>query len=174
MSENSENSKRIAKNTLMLYFRMLLMMGVTLYTSRVILANLGVEDYGIYNVVGGVVAMFTMISGSLSSAISRFITFELGKGNQEKLNTIFSTSVIIQIIIGIIIAILVETIGVWFLTNKMVIPADRILAAKWVLQFSLITLIINLISIPYNAVIIAHERMSAFAYISIIEKQLFI
>ncbi len=144
-------------------------MGVSLYTSRIILANLGVEDYGIYNVVGGVVAMFTMISGSLSSAISRFITFELGKENQEKLNTIFSTSVIIQIIIGVIIAILVETVGVWFLANKMVIPADRLFAAKWVLQFSLITLIINLISIPYNAAIIAHERMSAFAYISIIE-----
>ncbi len=148
---------------------MLLMMGATLYTSRVVLAALGVEDYGIYNVVGGVVAMFTMISGSLSSAISRFITFELGKGNQERLNTIFSTSVIIQLIIAVIIAILVETVGVWFLTNKMVIPADRLIAAKWVLQFSLITLIINLISIPYNAAIIAHERMSAFAYISILE-----
>lgn len=148
---------------------MLFLMGVSLYTSRIILANLGVEDYGIYNVVGGVVAMFTMISGSLSSAISRFITFELGKGNQERLNTIFSTSVIIQVLIGIIIAILVETVGVWFLANKMVIPADRLVAAKWVLQFSLITLIINLISIPYNAAIIAHERMSAFAYISIIE-----
>ncbi len=169
MSENSANSKRIAKNTLMLYFRMLLLMGVTLYTSRVILANLGVEDYGIYNVVGGVVAMFTMISGTLSAAISRFITFELGKGNQEKLNTIFSTSIIIQLFIGLIIAVLVETVGVWFLENKMVIPADRLFAAKWVLQFSLITLIINLISIPYNAAIIAHERMSAFAYISILE-----
>lgn len=148
---------------------MLLMMGATLYTSRVVLAALGVEDYGIYNVVGGVVAMFTMISGSLSAAISRFITFELGKGNQERLNTIFSTSVIIQLIIGVIIAILVESVGVWFLANKMVIPADRLIAAKWVLQFSLITLIINLISIPYNATIIAHERMSAFAYISILE-----
>lgn len=144
-------------------------MGVSLYTSRVVLSALGVEDFGIYNVVGGVVAMFTMISGSLSAAISRFITFELGNGNQEKLNTIFSTSVIIQLIIGIIIAILVETVGTWFLANKMVISADRLLAAKWVLQFSLITLIINLISVPYNAAIIAHERMSAFAYISIIE-----
>lgn len=145
------------------------MMGVTLYTSRVVLNALGVEDYGIYNVVGGFVIMFTMISSALSGAISRFITFELGKGNQERLNTIFSTSIIIQIIIAIIIAILVETIGLWFLTNKMVIPPDRLLAAKWVLQLSLITLAINLISIPYNATIIAHERMSAFAYISIID-----
>lgn len=169
MENNSANSKRIAKNTLMLYFRMLLLMGVTLYTSRVVLSALGVEDYGIYNVVGGVVAMFTMISGSLSSAISRFITFELGKGNQEKLNTIFSTSVIIQFVIGFIIVILVESVGVWFLENKMVIPVERLTAAMWVLQFSLLTLVINLISIPYNAAIIAHERMSAFAYISIIE-----
>lgn len=169
MSENSANSKRIAKNTLMLYFRMLFLMGVSLYTSRVVLEALGVEDYGIYNVVGGVVAMFTMISGSLSSAISRFITFELGKENQEKLNTIFSTSIIIQLIISLIIIILAETIGVLFLENKMVIPIDRLVAAKWVLQFSVLTLVINLISIPYNAAIIAHEKMGAFAYISIVE-----
>ncbi len=168
-TNNSANNKRIAKNTLMLYFRMLFLMGVSLYTSRVVLNTLGIEDYGIYNVVGGVVAMFTMISGSLSTAISRFITFELGKRNQERLNTIFSTSIIIQLVIGIIIAILVETVGVWFLANKMVIPLERLTAAKWVLQFSLITLIISLISVPYNAAIIAHERMSAFAYISILE-----
>ncbi len=169
MSTTSANNKRIAKNTLMLYFRMLLMMGVTLYTSRVVLSALGVEDYGIYNVVGGVVAMFTMISGSLSTAISRFITFELGSGNQSRLNKIFSTSVVIQVIISIIIVLLVESVGLWFISNKMVIPAERLIPAKWVLHFSLITLVINLISIPYNAAIIAHERMGAFAYISIIE-----
>lgn len=148
---------------------MLFLMGVSLYTSRVVLAALGVEDYGIYNVVGGVVAMFTMISGLLSSAISRFITFELGKGTQERLNVVFSTSVIIQLVISVIVVLLVESIGVWFLENKMVIPIDRLNAARWVLHFSMITLLINLISIPYNATIIAHERMSAFAYISIIE-----
>lgn len=153
----------------MLYFRMLLMMGVMLYTSRVVLSALGVEDYGIYNVVGGIVTMFTMLSGSLSSAISRFVTFELGRKNQERLNAIFSTSVIIQITIGVIIVILVETFGVWFLNNQLVIPPERLTAANWVLQLSLITLVINLISIPYNATIIAHERMSAFAYISILE-----
>lgn len=145
------------------------MMAVMLYTSRVVLAALGVEDYGIYEVVGGVVAMFSMISNLLSSAISRFITYELGRGNQEKLKLIFSTSLIIQIIIGFVVVLLVESVGMWFLTHKMVIPPDRMLAAKWVLQFSLITLVINLISIPYNATIIAHERMSAFAYISIVE-----
>lgn len=169
MTEQINNSKRIAKNTLMLYLRLLLILPTTLYTSREILEVLGVVDYGIYNIVGGIVAMFAMISGSMSGAISRFITLELGKGNQEKLNIIFSTSIIIQLIIGGILVILVDTIGIWFLTNKLVIPPDRILAAKWVLQFSLITLIINLISLPYNAAIIAHERMKAFAFISILE-----
>ncbi len=154
---------------MMLYIRMIITMGVTLYTSRVVLAALGVEDYGIYSIVGGVVSMFTMISGSLSTAISRFITFELGKGNQERLNTIFSTSIIIQFILSVVIVLLVESVGVWFLNNELVIPEGRIEAARWVLHFSTITLIINLISIPYNAAIIAHERMSAFAYISILD-----
>lgn len=169
MSENSANNKRIAKNTLMLYLRMLLSMCVSLYTSRVILGALGVENYGIYNVVGGIVSMFTIISGSLSAAISRFITFELGKGDIEKLKRVFSTSVIIQFVLALIIVLLVETIGVWFLENKMVIPADRLYAARWVLQFSLFSLVLGLISLPYNATIIAHEHMSAFAYISMIE-----
>lgn len=169
MSDNTANSKRIAKNTLLLYIRMIFLMLVSLYTSRVVLAALGVDDYGIYNVVGGIVTMFTVISASLSTAISRFITFELGKENQQRLNTIFSTSIIIQIIIAIAIAVLVETVGIWFLLNKLVIPPDRLSAAQWVLQISLFTLIINLISIPYRATIIAHERMGAFAYISIFE-----
>lgn len=164
-----EKSKRIAKNTLLLYLRMLITMAVGLFTSRVILNTLGVSDFGIYNVVGGFVGMFSMISGSLSSAIGRFITFELGKGNTEKLKVIFSTSVNIQIIfiaIGIFIA---EVFGVWFLNTKMVIPTERLYAANWVFQFSIICLAIDMLSIPYNACIIAHEKMSAFAYISIYE-----
>ena len=168
-NQTSDNNKRIAKNTLLLYFRMLFMMVVSLYTSRVILNALGVEDFGIYNVVGGVVAMFTVISGSLSAAISRFITYELGKGDQSKLNKIFSASVTIQLLLSLIIVVLIESVGVWFLNAKMTIPADRVTAANWVLQFSIITFVINLISVPYNAAIIAHERMSAFAYISILE-----
>ena len=167
--KHSKNNKRIAKNVVMLYARMLIIMGVSLYTSRIVLNALGVDDYGIYNVVAGFVMMFTMISGSIGSAISRFITFELGKSNQKKLNAIFSTAIILQIVTGVFIFILVETGGVWFLTNKMVIPPDRMLAAQWVLQFSLFSLLINLICVPYNAVIIAHERMSAFTYISIID-----
>ena len=168
-TQTSENNKRIAKNTLLLYFRMLFLMLVSLYTSRVILNALGVEDFGIYNVVGGVVAMFSVISGSLSAAISRFITYELGKGDQSKLNKIFSASVTIQLLLSLIIVVLVESVGVWFLNAKMTIPETRMTAANWVLQFSIVTFVINLISVPYNAAIIAHERMSAFAYISILE-----
>lgn len=169
MSTTAENNKRIAKNTLLLYFRMLLIMVVSLYTSRVILQTLGVEDYGIYNVVGGVVAMFSVLSGSLSAAISRFITFELGRNDTEKLKRVFSSAVTIQIGLSFIIIIFAETIGLWLLNNKMVIPESRLIAANWVFQFSIITFAINLISVPYNATIIAHEKMSAFAYISILE-----
>jgi len=169
MSQTSVNNKRIAKNTLFLYFRTLVIMLITLYTSRVILNVLGVEDYGIYNVVGGVVAMFSVISGALSSAISRFITFELGKGNKERLNRIFSSSVNIQFLIALLVLALGEIVGLWFLNYKMNIPAERLEAANWVLQCSLLAFCINLISVPYNACIIAHERMKAFAYVSILE-----
>lgn len=169
MSNTTENNKRIAKNTLLLYFRMLFLMAISLYTSRVVLNALGVEDFGIYNVVGGVVAMFSVLSGSLSSAISRFITYELGKGNQENLNKIFSSAVTIQLGLAGIIILLAETIGIWFLNVKMNIPEVRMEAANWVFQFSILTFAINLISVPYNASIIAHEKMSAFAYISILE-----
>lgn len=169
MSNTAENNKRIAKNTLLLYVRMLLMMAVTLYTSRVVLNTLGVEDFGIYNVVGGVVAMFNVLSGSLSAAISRFITYELGKGNSKNLNKIFSSAVSIQLGLAGIIILLAETLGIWFLNVKMNIPEVRMEAANWVFQFSILTLAINLISVPYNASIIAHEKMSAFAYISILE-----
>ena len=165
----SANNKRIAKNTLLLYFRMLFMMTVSLYTSRVVLNALGVEDFGIYNVVGGVVAMFSMLSGSLSAAITRFITYELGTGNRENLKKIFSSSVTIQIGLAVLIILLAEVVGVWFLNVKMNIPDTRMVAANWVFQFSILTFAINLISVPYNASIIAHERMSAFAYISILE-----
>lgn len=165
----SENNKRIAKNTILLYIRMLFMMLISLYTSRVILNTLGVEDFGIYNVVGGVVAMFSILSSSLSSAISRYITFELGKEDKTRLKQVFSASVTIQLVLSAIIVVLIETVGVWFLNCKMNIPHGRLFAANWLLQFSIINFVINLISVPYNATIIAHEKMSAFAYISIYE-----
>ena len=169
MSNQYANNKRIAKNTLLLYFRMLFIMGVNLYTTRVIIKALGVEDYGIYNVVGAFVAMFSMLSGSLSAAISRFITYELGQDNIDKLKKVFSSAITIQIGLVLIIIILTETLGLWFLNVKMEISPERINAANWVYQFSVLTFAVNLISIPFNASIIAHEKMSAFAYISILE-----
>ena len=169
MASTVENNKRIAKNTAMLYIRMLLIMTVTLYTSRVVLEVLGVEDFGIYNVIGGIVAMFSIISSSLSSAISRFITFELGRGNEKNLQMIFSSSIIIQCCLALLICILIEIGGVWFLNSRMNIPMERMNAANWVMQCSILTFMVNLISVPYNAVIIAHERMKVFAYLSVLE-----
>ena len=160
-------SKRIAKNTLLLYARMIATMFIGIYTSTVILEALGVEDYGIYNVVGGFVGMFGLISGSLSSSISRYITFELGKGNIKRVNQVFSSAIIIQVIMISITVLALEVLGVWFLNNKLTIPVERLPIANWVFQFSLLVLVIDAISIPYNATIIAHEKMSAFAYISI-------
>lgn len=163
------NNKRIAKNTAMLYIRTMFVMVVTLFTSRVILRTLGVEDYGVYQVIGGLVAMFSVISNALSSAISRFITYEIGKGNKERLRKIFSSSVIIQILMSIIFLIIAESIGGWFLHSKMQIPDGRMFAAEWVLHCTLITFCINLISVPYNACLIAHEHMKAFAYVSVLD-----
>lgn len=142
---------------------------INLYMSRVILDTLGVEDYGIYNVVGGFVTMFSILSASLSNAISRFITFELGRGDLERQKQVFSTSVTVLIILSVVIAILLELIGLWFLNNKMQLPADRLTAAHWTLQCSIFTFVLNLISVPYNGCIIAHEHMTAFAYISILD-----
>lgn len=168
-NNNVNNSKKLAKNTIFLYIRLLFSMLVSLYTSRIILQYLGVEDYGIYNVVGGVVAMFTLVSGTLSSSISRNLTYTLGKGDYERLNRTFTTSVNVQCLLIIIILLLAEPIGIWFLNNKLVIPDSRMYAANWVLQFSILTFCINLFSVPYNATIISHEKMDAFAFIGVLE-----
>lgn len=167
MSTQAENTKRIAKNTLMLYVRMLFSMLVSLYTSRVVLNTLGVEDFGIYNVVGGFVGMFSLLTGSISAAISRFLTFELGTGNKQRLSQIFSSSVIVQSVMAIVIVLLLETVGVWFLNSKMIIPSDRLFAANCLLHVSTLSFAIGLISVPYNASIVSHERMDVFAYIGI-------
>lgn len=172
MYDIGENNKRIARNTIILYFRTFITMCIALLTSRIVFRALGVDDYGLYNVVGGVVAMFSVITGSLSAAISRFVTFELGRDDKERLKKVFCTSINIQIILIIIILLLVETIGLWFLNYKMNIEANRLIAANWVFQFSIMTFIFNLLSVPYNALIIAHERMSIFAYVGIIESVL--
>jgi len=166
---NSENNKRIAKNTILLYFRMLLTMGVSLYTSRIVLNTLGVEDFGIYNVVGGVVIMFSFLNSSMSSATQRFLSFELGKGDYAQLKKVFSMSVNIHAVIAIAIFILAETIGLWFLNAKLNIPEGRMEAANWVYQFSVLSFMLTVMGVPYNATIIAHERMNVYAWVSIIE-----
>lgn len=169
MLNTNSNNKRIAKNTGMLYIRMLVTMAISLYSSRVFLNALGVVDYGLYNAVGGFVAVFATVTGSLSAAISRFLTYSLGENNIENLKDTFSTSIVIQIMLSIIIIVIAETIGLWFFANKMVIPGDRYFAAFWVYQLAVFSFILGLILIPFNASIIAHERMGAFAYISIYE-----
>lgn len=169
MESHSESTKRIAKNTLLLYVRMLFGMLVSLYTSRVVLQALGVEDYGIYNVVGGFVAMFSMISSSLSTSTSRFLTYELGKGDMEKLQKIFSTSLIIHIGLAILIVIFAESLGVWFLNTHMTIPADRLYAANWVFHASVISFVFGLLSVPFNATVVSHEHMNIYAYLGILD-----
>lgn len=169
MSDKTSNNKRIAKNTLVLYFRMIFLMVISLYTSRVILDALGVEDYGIYNVVGGFVALFGLISAALTSACSRFLNFEMGKGDGQRQNVVFSTALTIQWTLAIIVFVIAEVVGVWYVNNVMVIPAERLPAANWCFQFSVFNFCMNLITVPYNASIIAHEQMKTFAYVSIYE-----
>lgn len=163
------NNQRIAKNTILLYVRMLFTMAVSLYTSRVVLNTLGVEEYGIYNVVGSIVTMFSFLNSAMITSTQRYLTFEIGRDNKERLKLVFSTSLRIHAIIATLIIFLTETVGLWFFYNKMVIPADRMVAAMWVLQISVITMIFQVMSVPYNSVIIAHERMGAFAIISVLE-----
>lgn len=169
MEQNNQNNKRVAKNTLFLYFRMILIMLVTLYTSRVILAQLGIKDYGIYNVVGGVVSMFAFLNNCMASSTQRFMTFELGCGNVKRLKKVFAASLNIHMAIAVVIVLLAETIGLWFVNAKLVIPEERMVAANWVYQFAILSFCVNIIQVPYNAVLIAHEKMSVYAYISIVE-----
>lgn len=165
----SENNKRIAKNTLALYFRTFITMIVGLYTGRVMLQALGEYNYGINAVVGGIVGMSSLITATLSQAISRYITYSLGQGKKDRLKVVFSTSVNAQIILALLVAVALEIGGVWFLNTTANIPAGRMTAANWVLQCSIVTLMISLVSTPYNALIIAHERMTIYAYMSIVD-----
>ena len=167
MSHNT--NKRIAQNTLFLYFRTLVILLVSLYTSRVVLNVLGIDDYGIYNVVGGIVLMFQFLNVGMIDVSQRFLTYELGKNDGQQLQKVFSTSLIIHLIIIFFLFILAETVGLWFLNHKMNIPTSRIIAANWVFQFSILTFIIKIFSVPYNASIVAHEDMQVYAYVSILE-----
>lgn len=167
--KNFENTKRIAKNTVYLYGRMLFSMFVSLYTSRVILNALGEEDYGVYSVVGGFVAMFSLMSSALSSSISRFMTYELGSGNMNKLKSVFSTSILIQGALSVIVILAAETVGFWFVNYNMVIPPERLVAANWVFQASILSFVLGLFSSPFHAAIVAHEKMDIYAYIGIFQ-----
>ena len=167
MADISANNKRIAKNTLVLYVRMFIMMAISLYTSRVVLKILGVEDFGIYNVVGGIVSMMGVINGAMSVSTTRYLTFELGKGDMVRLKQTFRMCVNIYGLLALILLILSETIGLWFLNTQLVIPDDRMVAANWLFQFSILSAIFSLLTNPYNAVIISREKMSIYAYISL-------
>ncbi len=173
MTETSSSSnKRIAKNTMLLYIRMLLTMAITLYTSRIVLNTLGVEDFGIYNVVGGFVTMFAFLNSAMASATQRFLSFEIGRKDLVQLRNVFSMSVNIHFIIAFVILLLAETIGLWFVNTQLTIPPDRMNAAQWVYQFSILSMMVSIVSVPYNAIIIAHERMNVFAWVSIAEVSL--
>lgn len=166
---SSENNKRIAKNTLMLYGRMLLIMLVSLYTSRVFLAMLGVEDFGIYNVVGGVVVLFSFLHSAMSTATQRFLNYELGRKDIAQAQRVFGMSLVIHFCISAAVLVLAETVGLWFLNTKLNIPVSRMNAANWVYQFSVATMVLFIVSIPFNSTIIVHERMSFYAYMGIAE-----
>lgn len=169
MADNLTSNKRIAKNTMFLYFRMMITMVISLYTSRVVLQVLGVNDYGIYQSVGGIVGLLGFLNGALSTGTSRFITYGLGEGKQNKIKQIFSTTLTIHVVLALIIIIVAETFGYWFLHNKLIIPPERMTAAVWVYHISIISVFFTLTQVPYNACIIAHENMKVFAYVSIIE-----
>lgn len=166
-SHTSSNNKRIAKNTLMLYVRMLFSMVVGLYTSRVVLQVLGVENFGVYNVVGGVVGMLSFLNATMSGATSRFLTFELGRGDHEKLSITFNSALVVHIGIALFVFVIAETAGLWFLYHKIVIPNGRMTAAAWIYQFSVLSTMVGITQVPYNASIIAHEKMDVYAYVEI-------
>lgn len=163
------NNTTIAKNTMFLYFRMFLTMGVGLYTSRLVLDALGVVDYGIYGIVGGIVTMFAFLNSAMASATQRYLSFDIGRNDIERLQKTFNATLNIHFLVALIILILAETIGLWFINYKLDIPADRMVAANWVYQFSIFAFILNVIQVPYNALLFAREHMSVYAYISILE-----
>ena len=169
MAELSDNTKRLTRNTLLLYVRMFVVMLVTLFTSRVVLRTLGVVDFGIHNVVGGFVAMFSLISAALAAAVSRFLNIEMGRGDARRLREVFSAAFYIHLILAVVIIICAEVVGPWFIAHKMTIPPERIDAAGWVLHATVAILAINLVELPFNACIIARENMKVYAYVSLVE-----
>ena len=167
MAENT--SKRLAKNTAFMYFRMAILMLISLYTSRVVLCELGVADYGTYNLVGSVVAMFTSLKILFSSSTQRFLNYEMGQGNGDRLQLVFNISIIVHLVICAVFIILVESVGIWFLETRINVAPDRLFAANVVFHLSVITAVVSVMTVPYDAVVIAHEKMNFYAYVSIFE-----
>lgn len=165
----SVDNKRIAKNTMFLYLRMIVSIAVNLYTIRLLWKVLGIDNYGIYNVVGGIVLMFAFLNNAMIASSQRFISFALGKGDKVGLQKTFSISVVVHVFLAIGILILAESIGLWFLNVRMNIPEARMYAANWVYQCSIAAFMINIVSVPYNACIVAHEHMKIYGYFGIIE-----
>ncbi len=172
MTPQATNHRRIAKNTLVLYLRTIVTLLVSLYTSRVVLGALGVEDYGIYSLVGGVVVLFTFINGALGGATQRFLCYEMESGDQHSLRQTFSIAMSSHLLVALLVLVLAESIGLWFLNYELNIPAERMAAANWVYQFSILSTCVGIITVPYYATIISHERMSFYAYLSIFESAL--
>lgn len=162
-------NKRIARNTLLLYIRMFIMMGVSLYTSRVVLQTLGVEDFGLYNIVGGVVVLFSVFNSSLAGSTQRFLNYEMGRDDVSSVNKVFQCSIMLHVILCVILIILAETIGWWYINTYLNVPSDRYDASRIVYQLSVLTFCINVVRVPFNACIIAHEKMDFYAYVSIAE-----
>ena len=161
-------NKRIAKNTLLLYVRLAFATIVSLYTSRVVLLALGVDDFGIYGVVGGIITLFTFVNGSMAGATSRFLTYELGQGNTNRLRDTFATAFLLHCAIALAIVLVAETVGLWFLTHKLVIPPERMDAAMVLYQLSIFATVLSITQVPYNASIISHEKMHVYAYTEIL------
>ena len=167
-NQTSENNKRIAKNTLSMYIRMLFLMFISFYTSRILLQTLGIEDFGIYNIVGGIVVLFTFVNGAMTTGTQRHLSYELGRSDGN-VSRIFSACMYIHIILALIIVLLAETIGLWFLNTKLNFPLNRLVAVNWIYQLSILSCVIQIVRVPYNALIIAYEEMSFYAYLGIVE-----
>ena len=168
-SSISINNKRIARNTLFLTIRMVFVLGLTLYTTRIVLKELGVIDYGIYNVVCGFISMFAFLNISMSNGIQRFFNFELGKNGKDGANRVYNTALIIQLLLVLILLLTTESVGVWYINYKMMIPFERLFAANWIFQSSLLSLIFIIMQAPYTAAVMAHERMDFYAVISVLD-----
>lgn len=169
MSQTLENNKRIARNTLFLYLRMIVVMLITLYTTRALLRVLGIDDYGVYNVVCGLVSMFGFLNTSMANGTQRFYNYELGKGRKDAISQVYTHAVLIQFILSLLLILIVETAGLWYMNNKIVIPANRVIAARWIFHFSMIDLFFVVIKVPYSAAVMAYERMNFYAFVSILD-----